>query len=142
MMMLRSILLFLAAAGLILVTFGCDKKTQRTDDDAPTETGASDDEPDADFPVADQDFGESEPDADDTHDQPDSTESTDGGQPQACPEPRQAQGMCAQVITWALNPDTGTCCQYATPCEAPEDWETFSSEGECKQAAEDATKTP
>ncbi|MFW6053178.1 MAG: hypothetical protein ACOC9J_00020 [Persicimonas sp.] len=141
-MMLRSIWIFLAAAGLILLTFGCDKKTQRTDDDAPAETGTTTDDapedgkPDADFPVADQDFGESEPDADATNDQPDAHETTQDGQPQACPEPREAQGMCAQVITWALNPETGDCCQYSTPCEAPEDWETFSSEAECKQAAE------
>ncbi len=51
-----------------------------------------------------------------------------------CPEPRQSDEMCAQVIAWALGPE-GQCCQYPTPCQTPEDWETFHSESDCEAAA-------
>lgn len=52
-----------------------------------------------------------------------------------CPPPRDSGEMCAQVIVWALSPE-GQCCQYPTPCHAPKDWETFSSEEECIDAAD------
>jgi len=58
-----------------------------------------------------------------------------------CPEPSQSDEMCAQVIAWALGPE-GQCCQYPTPCQTPEDWETFHSESDCQEAAssEDSTQ--
>lgn len=57
-----------------------------------------------------------------------------------CPEPEDTGQMCAQVIVWALSPD-GHCCQYPTPCHAPKDWETFSSEEECLDASEQDEST-
>ena len=53
-----------------------------------------------------------------------------------CPEPKEPEGMCAQVITWALTPE-GACCEYPTPCHVPDDLETFNSEEACLEAAED-----
>lgn len=68
--------------------------------------------------------------------QPDAGQpSPDAGASSSCPAPKQSQGMCAQVITWAKNPQTGECCQYPTPCAAPDGWATFSSEGACSQAS-------
>ena len=44
----------------------------------------------------------------------------------SCPPPRQYSGVCAQVIVWAKNPQTGECCgYYSTPCSAPAGWEQF-----------------
>lgn len=43
-----------------------------------------------------------------------------------CPV-RQFQGGCIQVITYAINPETGTCCVYANPCSVPEGWVSSSS---------------
>jgi hypothetical protein len=45
----------------------------------------------------------------------------------SCPAPRQYSGACIQVIVWAQNPETGACCQYPTPCSAPEGWQIFYS---------------
>lgn len=52
--------------------------------------------------------------------------------PSDCPPPRQTDEICPQVVVWAKNPQDGTCCQYGTPCSAPEGWETFHSEAECR----------
>lgn len=51
-----------------------------------------------------------------------------------CPPPRQSTEICTQVVVWAKNPQTGACCQYGTPCNAPEGWQTYYSEGECLKA--------
>ena len=64
----------------------------------------------------------------------------DGGHRAECPEPRQSDEMCAQVIAWALGPE-GQCCQYPTPCQTPEDWETFHSEADCQEAASSGDST-
>ncbi|HKH49119.1 MAG TPA: hypothetical protein VKM72_31010 [Thermoanaerobaculia bacterium] len=48
-----------------------------------------------------------------------------------CPPPRHYQGACIQVIVWAKNPDSGTCCQYSTPCAAPAGWTTYTSAEAC-----------
>lgn len=53
---------------------------------------------------------------------------------QDCPPPRESEGMCAQVITWAMS-ESGHCCEYPTPCHVPDEMETFSSEQECLVAA-------
>jgi hypothetical protein len=44
-----------------------------------------------------------------------------------CPV-RHYNGACIQVITFAINPTTGTCCVYANPCEVPDGWVSSSSE--------------
>lgn len=43
-----------------------------------------------------------------------------------CPT-QQYNGACIQVITYAKNPDTGTCCQYPNPCVVPSGWQTYTS---------------
>ena len=43
-----------------------------------------------------------------------------------CPTKRFSGG-CIQVITYAINPVTGTCCVYANPCEVPDGWVSSSS---------------
>ena len=52
-----------------------------------------------------------------------------------CPPPRQSNEICAQVVVWAKNPQTGACCQYGTACNAPEGWTTYTSEAECRAAS-------
>ena len=52
-----------------------------------------------------------------------------------CPPPREHQDMCAQVITYGLTAD-GVCCEYPTPCDVPDELESFSSQEECKEAAQ------
>ncbi len=60
----------------------------------------------------------------------------DAGAQASCPAPQQSQAMCAQVITWAKDPNTGACCQYATPCEAPTGWQTFSDQAACQKSGQ------
>jgi hypothetical protein len=36
-------------------------------------------------------------------------------------------GTCIQVITYAINPVTGTYCVYANPCVVPDGWQTSTS---------------
>jgi hypothetical protein len=40
-----------------------------------------------------------------------------------CPTKRY-NGACIQVITYATNPETGTCCVYPNPCVVPDGWTT------------------
>lgn len=49
-----------------------------------------------------------------------------------CPPPQHYSGGCIQVVVWAKNPETGTCCYYSTPCAAPDGWQTFSTQEECE----------
>lgn len=109
MFRLRSTLVL--AAALSFFTLGCDKKPQKPQTDQPAETGAEQPEP--------------------TEDE---TDTGDEAEVAECPQPTEYQGMCAQVITWARNPNTGTCCQYGSPCEVPQDWQTFTNETDCVQA--------
>lgn len=51
-----------------------------------------------------------------------------------CPKPRRFSGGCIQVITYAKNPETGTCCEYPNPCSAPEGWATYFTLAECQAA--------
>lgn len=57
---------------------------------------------------------------------------TDMRVPFVCPRPRPPEEICIQVIAWAKDPETGNCCQYPTPCQAPEGWQTFNTQGECQ----------
>ena len=43
----------------------------------------------------------------------------------SCPPAQQYSGVCITVIVWAKDPQTGICCQYPTPCSAPDGWEIF-----------------
>lgn len=52
--------------------------------------------------------------------------------PGDCPPPRQSNEICPQVVVWAKNPQSGACCEYGTPCNAPEGWQTYHSEAECR----------
>lgn len=52
----------------------------------------------------------------------------------SCPPPEEPEGMCIQMIAFAKHPDTGVCCQYPTPCHAPEGWETYPNLEECEGA--------
>lgn len=36
--------------------------------------------------------------------------------------------MCAQVITPAINPETGRIEEFGTPCDVPEGWEVVRNE--------------
>ena len=49
-----------------------------------------------------------------------------------CPPPRQSNEACIQVVVWAKDPQTGACCQYGTPCNAPQGWQTFTSDAACR----------
>jgi hypothetical protein len=42
-----------------------------------------------------------------------------------CPPPQHYSGVCIQVIVWAKDSNTGMCCQYSTPCAAPDGWQIF-----------------
>lgn len=41
-----------------------------------------------------------------------------------CPT-QNYQGGCIQVITYAKNPNTGTCCEYPNPCVVPNGWQQY-----------------
>jgi hypothetical protein len=43
-----------------------------------------------------------------------------------CPT-KHFNGVCTQVITYARNPETGTCCVYPNPCVVPDGWQTSYS---------------
>lgn len=43
---------------------------------------------------------------------------------------------CVQVIAWAVNPATGECRQFPTPCDIPGGWQSVSHSG-CPAAATD-----
>ncbi|QDG50376.1 hypothetical protein FIV42_06400 [Persicimonas caeni] len=126
--MMRLCATLLLTATLALLSFGCDKKPQKPQTEQPAETGTEQPVTDEEQPGKEEP-GETAPQADAGADG-----EADTGETAECPQPRQAQGMCAQVITWAKNPDTGACCQYATPCEAPQNWQTFNNEQNCQQA--------
>jgi hypothetical protein len=51
----------------------------------------------------------------------------------ACPPPQEPDGMCIQMIAYAKNPDTSICCEYPTPCHAPDGWETFPTMEACEE---------
>ena len=51
-----------------------------------------------------------------------------------CPPPRHYSGGCIQQVVWAKNPTTGTCCEYATPCNAPDGWVTYGTYSACVTA--------
>jgi hypothetical protein len=49
----------------------------------------------------------------------------------ACPAPAQTGDICIQTVTWAKDQQTGVCCYYPTPCQAPQGWVTYNSASEC-----------
>ena len=49
-----------------------------------------------------------------------------GGGTAACPR-KPYSGACIQVITYAINPETGQCCVYPNPCVVPDGWKTSYS---------------
>jgi hypothetical protein len=46
-----------------------------------------------------------------------------------CPPPKHYSGSCIQVIVWAKSPDSNLCCQYSTPCAAPDGWTIYYGPG-------------
>ena len=52
--------------------------------------------------------------------------STNADAAKECPTKRYT-GACIQVITYATNPETGTCCVYPNPCVVPDGWQSSSS---------------
>lgn len=127
-------------ASLLMLGLGC-KEPQETPGPPPTGGGA-DQEAEDEKTAAEEQSGEEPatdefPVADDTAMGGDESEEASDTEPSAesdaCPDAREPSGMCAQVITWARNPDTGTCCQYPTPCHAPKNWKTFSSREACEE---------
>ena len=129
--MMRHLLVVFAVLALCGSMIGCDKKPQKPQQPAPKETGAAEaaEEADTGAAEAETDTGAAEAEADTGAPEAE----VDDEEPTACPKPRDYQGMCAQVITWAKNPDTGDCCQYGSPCETPKGWETFNSKEACEQ---------
>jgi hypothetical protein len=105
---------------------GCEKPDEIPG--PPPTGGGTAEPPTTDEPGPDQDQ------ADDTTSETPAAEPGDtepSAQGDGCPPAREPEGMCAQVMAWAKNPDTGKCCLYSTPCEAPRDWKTFGNEAEC-----------
>lgn len=41
---------------------------------------------------------------------------------------KKGSEMCAQVITPALNPETGDITEFPTPCDVPEGWEIIQND--------------
>jgi hypothetical protein len=66
----------------------------------------------------------------------------DPGDPEECPAPQDPPPdlVCTAVVVYAQSPDTGLCCEYGSPCVAPEGWETFNTEEECLGACEDGAQ--
>ncbi len=42
------------------------------------------------------------------------------------------QDTCIQVITYGQNPGNGECKQFATPCDVPQGWCSYSTLEECQ----------
>jgi hypothetical protein len=135
MTMIRLFSMLFIATAIALTSIGCDKKPQQPRQEPPAETDTEKAQPGADAAES----VKAEPDTEQAD-----TEQGDDKPEQAidCPEARDYQGMCAQVITWARDPQTGYCCQYSSPCETPEDWQTYTSETDCAQAGGQTGVTP
>ncbi len=43
--------------------------------------------------------------------------------------------MCAAVMVYAQHPNTGECCEYSSPCVAPQGWAAFGDPAECAAAS-------
>jgi hypothetical protein len=74
-----------------------------------------------------------------------STDSLDAGaadasvpRPFVCPEPlEQPPGSgCIGVVAYARHPESGTCCEYSSPCVSPQGWPVFATSYQC--AGEDS----
>jgi hypothetical protein len=54
-----------------------------------------------------------------------------------CPGPTtnaRPADICAAVVTWAKDPESGNCCQYGSPCSAPVGWKQFGTAEACESA--------
>jgi hypothetical protein len=53
-----------------------------------------------------------------------------------CVPPREPppEAVCTGAIVYAKDPDGGSCCRYASACNAPSSWKTYGSEGDCVAA--------
>lgn len=87
-----------------------------------------------------EDTGDDAGDASDASDAADAEEDADAAPPrdpdggtEECPVENDG-GFCQPTITWAKNPDTGTCCEYNNSCEVPDGWQTYSSKEECRNS--------
>lgn len=49
-----------------------------------------------------------------------------------CPDPAQYDGACDTVVVYARDPDSALCCEYGSPCTAPESWDQFFTMEECE----------
>lgn len=118
---MQKVISLLTIATLIAVNLACQPQPEReTPAESPSESGRSADDQEI--------IKEEKEKVNDRNDLPDTE---DGNE---CPPPREHDDICAQVITYGLSAD-GVCCEYATPCDVPEDLESFSSKDECQQAA-------
>ncbi len=59
---------------------------------------------------------------------------TDMACPEQCPAAKvvESDEICVAMTVHAKNPQTGLCCFYATPCEAPGNWDHFGSLEACQ----------
>lgn len=117
----------------------CEQPEKKADDMPEVQPSAGGEAPEEQTPPSEQpEAADEEPETPETGDTatgaeegPEAEDTEPSAKSDACPEARQPSGMCAQVITWAKDPDTGTCCEYPTPCHAPKNWKTFSSKDAC-----------
>ena len=49
-----------------------------------------------------------------------------------CPDAREDD--CEEKTIWALNVDTGTCCEYAGFCKSPDGWEQYKDLATCESS--------
>jgi hypothetical protein len=62
---------------------------------------------------------------------------TDADDNYRCPEGRELDTFCADLVRYARDPDTGHCCRYESQCAAPTGWKTFPSQSACEAAGDD-----
>jgi len=51
-----------------------------------------------------------------------------------CPDPIQSDDPCDTVVVYAKDPADGRCCEYGTPCAAPDGWQQHSTSEACEDA--------
>lgn len=66
-----------------------------------------------------------------------STSGQAGDETYRCPEGREIDTFCANLVRYARDPDTGHCCRYESQCSAPTGWKTFASKTDCEEAGDD-----
>jgi|GEM_PF-1359882 len=58
-----------------------------------------------------------------------------------CPPPKPFEGICIQVVATAINPLTGMCCDFPTPCNIPDGWQEVGDKSDCTSGG-DMTPVP